>query len=67
MVTVMSFVSIKAWVMEVALLKLFLFTIEMACTTVWHENLTVVKFYSLAKLCRKRKLTEFNFTKALAY
>ena len=30
--------------------------------TVWHENLTVIKFYGLPKLLKEKKLTDFNFT-----
>ena len=30
--------------------------------TVWHENLTVIKFYGLFKLLNWKKLTDFKFT-----
>ena len=36
----------------------------MVIHTVWHENLTAIKFYGLSKLLREIKLTDFNFTEA---
>ena len=30
--------------------------------TVWHENLTVIKFHGLSKLLRERKYRILNFT-----
>ena len=33
-----------------------------ACTyTVWHENLTVIKFYGLSKSLKYKKSTDFKF------
>ena len=33
-------------------------------TTIWHETLTVIKFYGLSKLLREYKLMDFKFTEA---
>ena len=36
----------------------------MVIHTIWHENLTAIKFYGLSKLLREIKLMDFNFTEA---
>ena len=32
--------------------------------TVWHENLTVIKFYGLYMLCKLKNFTDYNFIDA---
>ena len=32
--------------------------------TVWHKNLTVIKFYGLSTLCKLKNFTDYNFTEA---
>ena len=34
--------------------------------TVWHENLTVIKFYGLSKLLKYQKSMDFKFSKQLS-